>query len=80
MRAPVIVALATLTAAFAPQQTFRTGVDLVHFSVVVSDKQGSPITGLKADDFEVIERAMLSRSYFAEGSRVGISGACCPYI
>ena len=68
MRAPVIVALATLTAAFAPQQTFRAGVDLVHFSVVVSDKQGSPITGLKADNFEVIEEGNAqSITYFAEG-------------
>ena len=68
MRAPVIVALATLTAAFAPQRTFRAGVDLVHFSVVVTDKQGSPITGLKADDFEVIEEGNAqSITYFAEG-------------
>ena len=39
----------------AAQQTFRTAVDLVHFGVVVTDKQGSPITGLTADDFEVKE-------------------------
>ena len=38
-----------------PQQTFRTTVDLVHFGVVVTDKQGSPITGLTADDFEIKE-------------------------
>ena len=68
MRAPVVVALATLTTAFAPQQTFRAGVDLVHFSVVVTDKQGSPITGLKVDDFEVIEEGKpQSVTYFAEG-------------
>ena len=29
----------------AAQQTFRTAIDLVHFGVVVTDKQGSPITG-----------------------------------
>ena len=68
MRAPVVVALATLTTAFASQQTFRAGVDLVHFSVVVTDKQGSPITGLKVDDFEVIEEGKpQSVTYFAEG-------------
>ena len=68
MRAPVVVALATVTTAFAPQQTFRAGVDLVHFSVVVTDKQGSPITGLKVDDFEVIEEGKpQSVTYFAEG-------------
>ena len=32
-----------------------TGVDLVHFGVVVTDKQGAPITGLTADDFEIVE-------------------------
>jgi len=39
----------------AAQQTFRTAIDLVHFGVVVTDKQGTPITGLTADDFEVKE-------------------------
>ena len=39
----------------AAQQPFRTQVDLVHFSVIVTDKQGAPITGLTADDFELIE-------------------------
>src|SRR4051795_6919937 len=42
-------------AAGAAQQTFRTAIDLVHFAVVVTDKQGAPITGLTADDFEVKE-------------------------
>jgi Ca-activated chloride channel family protein len=55
MRAAVVVAFAAVTAGFAPQQTFRAGVDLVHFSVIVTDKQGSPITGLTADDFELVE-------------------------
>jgi Ca-activated chloride channel homolog len=68
MRAPVVVALAALTTAFAPQQTFRAGVDLVHFSVVVIDKQGSPINGLKAEDFELIEEGKPQTiSYFEEG-------------
>jgi Ca-activated chloride channel family protein len=48
------LAIATVTAA-AAQQTFRTAVDLIHFAVVVTDKQGSPITGLTADDFEIKE-------------------------
>jgi Ca-activated chloride channel family protein len=43
------------TAAPGAQQTFRTEVDLINFSVVVTDKQGAPITGLKAEDFEVTE-------------------------
>jgi len=37
------------------QPTFRAGVDLVHFSVVVTDKAGTPITGLKLEDFEIDE-------------------------
>jgi Ca-activated chloride channel family protein len=47
-----LAAAVTMTAA---QQTFRTQVDLVHFGVVVTDKQGQPITGLTAADFEVKE-------------------------
>jgi Ca-activated chloride channel homolog len=55
-RAVLILGLtiATVTVA-AAQQTFRTAVDLVHFGVVVTDKQGSPISGLTADDFEIKE-------------------------
>ena len=55
-RAVLILGLtiATVTVA-AAQQTFRTTVDLVHFGVVVTDKQGSPITGLTAHDFEITE-------------------------
>ena len=39
----------------AAQQTFRVGVDVVHFGVVVTDKQGVPIAGLGPADFEVVE-------------------------
>jgi VWFA-related protein len=37
------------------QQVFRSAVDLVHFGVVVTDKQGTPILGLKAENFEIVE-------------------------
>ena len=68
MRTAVAVALAAVTTGFAPQQTFRAGVDLVHFSVIVSDKQGAPITGLTADDFELVEEGKPQAiSYFLEG-------------
>src|SRR4249919_85753 len=68
MRAAVVVLLAAVTAAFAPQQTFRTSVDLVHFSVIVTDKQGAPVTGLTADDFELVEDGKSQTiSYFLEG-------------
>jgi Ca-activated chloride channel family protein len=52
----------------AAQQTFRTAVDLVHFGVVVTDKQGSPISGLTAGDFEVKEAGKPQTiKFFAEG-------------
>ena len=55
-RAVLILALAIATITVtAGQQTFRTAIDLVHFAVVVTDKQGSPISGLTADDFEIKE-------------------------
>jgi Ca-activated chloride channel family protein len=49
-------------------QTFRTRVDLVHFPVVVTDKEGAPITGLTKDDFEIVEQGKAqSITYFAVG-------------
>jgi VWFA-related protein len=65
-----MVMLTTLVAATvaAGQQPFRTGVDLVHFGVVVTDKQGKPITGLTEGDFEVVERGKPQTiKYFAAG-------------
>jgi len=57
MRTFVFVSFGLIAAAAVAgaQQTFRTAVDLVHFGVVVTDKQGSPITGLTADDFDIKE-------------------------
>ena len=53
--AAIVIALTVTTALAAGQRTFRGGVDLVHFGVVVTDKQGAPITGLTTDDFEIVE-------------------------
>jgi Ca-activated chloride channel homolog len=52
--AMLVMSLAT-AAALGAQQTFRAEVDLVHFGVVVTDKQGMPISGLTAADFEIKE-------------------------
>jgi Ca-activated chloride channel homolog len=52
----------------AAQQRVKTGVDVVNFSVILTDKQGAPITGLTADDFEVLEEGKPQTiSYFTEG-------------
>ena len=49
------------------QQIFRAGVDLVHFGVVVTDKHGAPILGLKAEDFEIIEEGTRQKLQFFAG-------------
>lgn len=52
----------------AQQPVFRGGVDLVNFGVFVTDKAGTPLTGLKAEDFEVVEDgARQTVKYFAGG-------------
>ena len=72
-RAPLAVAVLAAVvvatgAAVYGQQRFRAGVDLIHFSVVVTDKQGAPITGLTAEDFELVEEGKPQAiSYFSEG-------------
>src|SRR3954449_3136754 len=80
MRAAIAIAFAAITTGPAPQQPFRAGVDLVHFSVIVSDKQGAPVTGLTADDFEVVEEGKSQTiTYFAEGfSESGDLGRVLP--
>jgi Ca-activated chloride channel family protein len=57
------------TALVAGQQPFRSQVDLIHFGVVVTDKQGAPITGLTAEDFEIKEEGKPQAiKFFAAGS------------
>jgi Ca-activated chloride channel homolog len=61
---------AAVTTTVAAQQTFRAQVDLVHFGVVVTDKQGLPISGLTAADFEVKEAGKPQAiKFFAAGDR-----------
>ena len=38
-----------------PPPTFRQGVEAVQLSVIVTDSQGNPVSGLTADDFEILE-------------------------
>jgi VWFA-related protein len=40
----------------APQQpTFRTGINFVRVDVIVTDRQGNPVTDLRQEDFDVTE-------------------------
>lgn len=72
MRRTAFTACLCLAAAVtirAQQPTFRTTVDIVHFGVSVVDKQGKPVTGLTADDFQVVENGKVQAlKYFAAGS------------
>src|SRR3954464_1711256 len=66
--AVLFFAIAGTAVLAARQQTFKTEVDLVHFSLVVTDKQGTPIDGLTAEDFEVIEEGKPQAiKFFAAG-------------
>ena len=53
--AAVATLLGSMVLAGEAQQVFRSTVDLVHFSVVVTDRTGAPVLGLTRDDFEIIE-------------------------
>jgi Ca-activated chloride channel family protein len=70
-----IVLILTGTVEGQQATTFRTGVDLVHIGVTVTDRKGNLITDLTAEDFQVIEdgRRQTVR-YFAAGDRADASG------
>ena len=67
--ATALAAVIAAAAAVLPaQQRLRVEVDLVNFAVVVTDRRGTPITGLTADDFEVLERGKPQQvKFFAAG-------------
>jgi Ca-activated chloride channel homolog len=70
IRSTVLVMLATFVLGPDVQQqpTFKTGVDLVHFSVVVTDKNGAAVTGLTIEDFEIVEQGTAQKiTQFAGG-------------
>jgi Ca-activated chloride channel family protein len=68
MSGMVLVAVGALASTTGAQQRFKSGVDLVHFSVVVTDKQGTPISGLTKEDFQVVEEGTNQTiSFFMEG-------------
>jgi len=64
--ASLVLASASVTSQQVP--IFRSHADLVNFGVVVTDKQGEPITGLSADDFDVREEGKPQTiKFFAAG-------------
>ena len=66
--ATVTIVTAAVAVSAQQQPTFKAGVDLVNFGVMVVDKQGKPITGLTADDFEIVENGKKqSVTFFAAG-------------
>lgn len=72
---PVLVQVATADSVdLAPgaqePAVVRSGIDLVHFDVIVTDKRGAVVTGLTADDFEVVEQGTpQTLTVFAAGDR-----------
>ena len=66
--ASALFVAAAAASTIAAQKTYRVGVDLVHFSVTVTDRQGLPVAGLTADDFEIIEEGTPQTiKFFAAG-------------
>src|SRR5688500_35486 len=67
----LVVASAAAMATVTAQKTYRVGVDRVHFSVAVTDKQGQPITGLTIDDFEIYEEGKPQTiKFFSDGTAI----------
>ena len=54
-------------------QRIRVGVDLVNFGVVVTDRRGTPITGLTQADFEILERGKPQQIQFFAAADVAIA-------
>lgn len=78
MRRASIAAAALLTLGIwapsyrAAAQTYRTGVDVVSFTVTVVDRRGRPVADLKADDFQIQEDDVPQKlAYFSPGSDEG---------
>jgi VWFA-related protein len=78
---PALVALSAATAAAQttlssqPPQTFRTGTLLVEVDTIVTDGKGQFVTGLTADDFEVLEDGKpqkIERVYVVTGTSVSM--------
>jgi Ca-activated chloride channel homolog len=66
-----LVAPLFLASTLARQPTFRAETDLVNFGVTVTDKRGTFITDLTAEDFDILEDGRKQTlKYFARGDEV----------
>jgi Ca-activated chloride channel homolog len=65
-----LLTLATVLFAYpATAQSYRTGVDVVSFSVTVVDRHGTPVSDLTAGDFEIQEDGVpQTLAYFSPGA------------
>lgn len=55
----------------------RVEVNVINVDVVVTDRKGNPVTGLKRDDFEVLENGLLkpiTNFYEVRGGKASITG------
>lgn len=68
-----VFAVADVADLVAEQGPIRVGVDLVHFAVVVTDKEGEPVPDLRAEDFEVLERGKPQRVRFFAGNDTALA-------
>lgn len=67
-----VVAFASIVVAAAQPRVFRSGIDLVRFSVAVLDAKGKLIPGLTVGDFQVIEDGKPQTiTFFAAGEDDG---------
>ena len=68
----------SLASTHSPQQTFRTATVVVEVDAIVTDAKGQFVTGLTADDFEILEDGKpqhVQRVYVVTGSTVTMTGA-----
>lgn len=67
-----LFAIAAVLALVQQVPVFRTGVDLVHVGVTVTDRKGAPISDLTAADFTVLEDGKPQTvRYFTSGESTG---------
>jgi Ca-activated chloride channel family protein len=63
-----ILAVACAASMWSAQIPYRTGIDVIGLTVTVVERDGRPVTGLTANDFEVLEDGVPQTvSYFSHG-------------